>query len=258
MSTQPGGSPVLEARGLTRRFGQVTALDGADFDVYAGEVVALIGDNGAGKSTLVKALSGNLETDEGQVVFKDVVRVIDTPTTASHLGIETVYQDLALAPHLNPVQNMFLGRELMQPGLLGRLGFMDNKAMKLEAQDAFDRLGATVRSLDAPVGSMSGGQRQAGAIARAVHWASQVVFLDEPTAALGVRQTANVLDTIRRVAEHGVAVVLISHSMPHVLEVSDRVQVLRMGRRVATYRTADTSIQELVGAMTGATEESAA
>jgi simple sugar transport system ATP-binding protein len=258
MSTQPGDSPVLEARGLTRRFGQVTALDGADFDVYAGEVVALIGDNGAGKSTLVKALSGNLETDEGQVVFKDVVQVIDTPTTASHLGIETVYQDLALAPHLNPVQNMFLGRELMQPGLLGRLGFMDNKAMKLEAQDAFDRLGATVRSLDAPVGSMSGGQRQAIAIARAVHWASQVVFLDEPTAALGVRQTANVLDTIRRVAEHGVAVVLISHSMPHVLEVSDRVQVLRMGRRVATYRTADTSIQELVGAMTGATEESAA
>jgi simple sugar transport system ATP-binding protein len=250
--------PVLKARGLIKTFGRVVGLDGVDLDLYPGEVLAIIGDNGAGKSTLVKALSGNLETDEGQVVFKDVVRVIDTPTTASHLGIETVYQDLALAPHLNPVQNMFLGRELMQPGLLGRLGFMDNKAMKLEAQDAFDRLGATVRSLDAPVGSMSGGQRQAIAIARAVHWASQVVFLDEPTAALGVRQTANVLDTIRRVAEHGVAVVLISHSMPHVLEVSDRVQVLRMGRRVATYRTADTSIQELVGAMTGATEESAA
>ena len=250
--------PVLEARGLTRQFGQVTALDGADFDVYAGEVVALIGDNGAGKSTLVKALSGNLEVDAGKVVFKGVVRVIDNPTTASHLGIETVYQDLALAPHLNPVQNMFLGRELMRPGLLGRLGFMDNGSMRAEAQQAFDRLGATVRSLDAPVGSMSGGQRQAIAIARAVHWASQVVFLDEPTAALGVRQTANVLDTIRRVAAHGVAVVLISHSMPHVLEVSDRVQVLRMGRRVATYATKDTSVQELVGAMTGAIEVSAA
>jgi simple sugar transport system ATP-binding protein len=186
------------------------------------------------------------------------VQVIDSPTTASHLGIETVYQDLALAPHLSPVQNMFLGREKMRPGIAGRLGFMDNRAMRAEAKDAFDRLGATVRSLDAPVGSMSGGQRQAVAIARAVHWASKVVFLDEPTAALGVRQTANVLDTIRRVAEQGVAVVLISHSMPHVIEVSDRVQVLRMGRRVATYRTKDTSVQELVGAMTGATEEPAA
>jgi simple sugar transport system ATP-binding protein len=256
--TSATGTPVLEARGLTRRFGQVTALDGADFDVHAGEVVALIGDNGAGKSTLVKALSGNLEVDEGQILFKNIVRVIDNPMTASHLGIETVYQDLALAPHLNPVQNMFLGRELMRPGILGKLGFMDNQAMKGEAKEAFDRLGATVRSMDAPVGSMSGGQRQAIAIARAVHWASEVVFLDEPTAALGVRQTANVLSTIRRVAEQGIAVVFISHSMPHVLEVSDRVQVLRMGRRVATYRTSDTSIQELVGAMTGATEVSAA
>jgi simple sugar transport system ATP-binding protein len=258
MSADRTGSPVLEARGLTRQFGQVTALDGADFDVYPGEVVALIGDNGAGKSTLVKALSGNLEVDSGQIVYKDVVRVIDTPMTASHLGIETVYQDLALAPHLDPVQNMFLGRETMRAGLLGRLGFMDNKAMRDEARGAFDKLGATVRSLDAPVGSMSGGQRQAIAIARAVHWASQVVFLDEPTAALGVRQTANVLDTIRRVAGQGVAVVLISHSMPHVMQVSDRVQVLRMGKRVAVYDTKDTSMEQLVAAMTGATGEVAA
>src|SRR4051794_3723772 len=260
MSTTPSatGTPVLEARGLTRRFGQVTALDGADFDVHAGEVVALIGDNGAGKSTLVKALSGNLELDEGEIRFKDVARVIDNPMTASHLGIETVYQDLALAPHLNPVQNMFLGREHMRAGLLGRLGFMDNQSMKGEAKEAFDRLGATVRSMDSPVGSMSGGQRQAIAIARAVHWASDVVFLDEPTAALGVRQTANVLTTIRRVAEHGVAVVFISHSMPHVIEVSDRVQVLRMGKRVATYETKDTNMEELVSAMTGATGQVAA
>ncbi len=244
--------PVLEARGLTRSFGHVTALDGANFDIYAGEVVALIGDNGAGKSTLVKALSGNLEVDSGQVLFKNVVRVIDNPMTASAMGIETVYQDLALAPHLDPVQNMFLGRETMRAGLPGRLGFMDNRAMRKEARTAFDRLGATVRSLDAPVGAMSGGQRQAIAIARAVHWASDVVFLDEPTAALGVRQTANVLDTIRRVASQGVAVVFISHSMPHVMEVSDRIQVLRMGSRVATYKTEDTSMEELVGAMTGA------
>ena len=196
-------TPVLEARGLTRQFGHVTALDGADFDIYAGEVVALIGDNGAGKSTLVKALSGNLEVDSGEVLFDGEPIVIDTPTEASALGIETVYQDLALAPHLDPVQNMFLGREIMRPGLAGQLGFMDNKAMRAEARAAFDELGATVRSLIAPVGAMSGGQRQAIAIARAVHWANRVVFLDEPTAALGVRQTANVLDTIRRVPRPG-------------------------------------------------------
>jgi simple sugar transport system ATP-binding protein len=249
---------VLEARGLTRRFGQVTALDGADFDVEAGEVVALIGDNGAGKSTLVKALSGNLEVDSGEVLFDGEPTVISTPMAASALGIETVYQDLALAPHLDPVQNMYLGREIMRPGLAGALGFMDNKAMRAEARKAFDRLGATVRSLISPIGSMSGGQRQAVAIARAVHWANRVVFLDEPTAALGVRQTANVLATIRRVADHGIAVVFISHSMPHVIEVSDRVQVLRLGSRVATYRTRDTSMEELVAAMTGATGKAAA
>jgi simple sugar transport system ATP-binding protein len=253
-------TPVLEARGLTRRFGQVTALDGADFDIEPGEVVALIGDNGAGKSTLVKALSGNLDVDSGEVLFDGVPQVIDTPMVASGLGIETVYQDLALAPHLDPVQNMYLGREIMKPGLAGALGFMDNKAMRAEARKAFDRLGATVRSLVAPVGSMSGGQRQAVAIARAVHWANRVVFLDEPTAALGVRQTANVLETIRRVAGQGIAVVFISHSMPHVLEICDRIQVLRLGRRVATYSGSDTSVETLIGAMTGALDgqESAA
>lgn len=249
--------PVLEARGLTRRFGHVTALDGADFDVCAGEVVALIGDNGAGKSTLVKALSGNLAVDEGEVHFDGRPVHITTPTGASALGIETVHQDLALAPHLDPVQNMFLGRETMRGGLAGRLGFMDTASMRTEARAAFDVLGATVRSLTTPVGAMSGGQRQAIAIARAVHWANRVVFLDEPTAALGVRQTANVLDTIRRVRDHGVAVVFISHSMPHVMEVSDRVQVLRLGRRVATYQTSETNMEQLVGAMTGAMGEAA-
>ena len=249
--------PVLEARGLTRRFGHVTALDDADFEVCPGEVVALIGDNGAGKSTLVKALSGNLAVDVGEVFFDGRPVHIGTPTDASALGIETVHQDLALAPHLDPVQNMFLGREIMRGGLPGRLGFMDTASMRGEARAAFDALGATVRSLTTPVGAMSGGQRQAIAIARAVHWANRVVFLDEPTAALGVRQTANVLDTIRRVRDHGVAVVFISHSMPHVMEVSDRVQVLRLGRRVATYRTAETNMEQLVAAMTGAMGEAA-
>ncbi|GAA4387109.1 ATP-binding cassette domain-containing protein [Tsukamurella soli] len=245
-------TPVLEARGLTRSFGAVQALAAADFDVHSGEVVALIGDNGAGKSTLVKALSGNLALDSGEVLFHGEQVNLDSPSAASRLGIETVHQDLALAPHLNPVQNMFLGRELPAAGILGRFGFLDNKTMFARSKDAFDDLGATVRSYSDPIGGMSGGQRQAVAIARAVAWAKGVIFLDEPTAALGVVQTKAVLETIRRVRDKGIGVVFISHSMPHVLEVSDRVQVLRLGRRVATLATKDTSVEELVGAMTGA------
>ncbi|MFC6356363.1 ATP-binding cassette domain-containing protein [Luethyella okanaganae] len=244
--------PVLEARGLSRQFGHVRALNDADFEVFPGEVTALIGDNGAGKSTLVKALSGNLAVDSGVVRFDGAVVDMASPSAASALGIETVYQDLALAPHLDPVQNMYLGREIRRGGLAGALGFMRTREMQAQSRRAFDELGATVRSLASPVGEMSGGQRQAIAIARAVHWASRVVFLDEPTAALGVRQTKNVLETIRRVRDKGIAVVFISHSMPHVIEVSDRIQVLRLGTRVANIRTADTSMEELVGLMTGA------
>lgn len=243
---------ILEARGLSRSFGHVRALDGADFDVNAGEVVALIGDNGAGKSTMVKALSGSLAIDEGEIFFEGNPVQLTSPQQVAALGIEVVYQDLALAPHLDPAQNVFLGRELPAPGILGKLGFLDNKEMRKRARASFDELGATVRSLVAPVGAMSGGQRQAIAIARAIAWASKVVFLDEPTAALGVVQTRNVLDTIKRVRDRGIAVVLISHSMPHVLEVADRVQVMRLGRRVATLPAAGTSVEQLVGAMTGA------
>jgi simple sugar transport system ATP-binding protein len=249
-------TPILEARGLSRSFGHVRALDGADFDINAGEVVALIGDNGAGKSTMVKALSGNLQLDEGEIFFEGDEIEMTNPQQVSALGIEVVYQDLALAPHLDPAQNIFLGRELSAKGFLGKLGFMDNKEMRRQARASFDELGATVRSLTAPVGSMSGGQRQGIAIARAIAWASKVVFLDEPTAALGVVQTKNVLETIKRVRDRGIAVVLISHSMPHVLEVSDRVQVMRLGRRVATLQTKDSSIEQLVGAMTGALDMS--
>ncbi len=249
---------VLEAKGLSRMFGQVRALDNADFDIYPGEVVALIGDNGAGKSTLVKALSGNLAMDSGEILFDGKPVELSSPTQASAMGIETVYQDLALAPHLDPAQNMYLGREIMQDGIRGFLGFMKNKLMRENSRKAFDDLGATVRSLTSPVGSMSGGQRQAIAIARAVAWANRVVFLDEPTAALGVRQTANVLETIRKVRDQGVAVVFISHSMPHVMEVADRVQVIRLGTRVATLDKAQTSMEELVGLMTGASTKDAA
>ncbi|KQQ28512.1 ATP-binding cassette domain-containing protein [Frondihabitans sp. Leaf304] len=247
-----GQIPILEARGLTRSFGNVRALDGVDFEIYPGEVVALIGDNGAGKSTLVKALSGSLALDSGEILYAGGRVDLNSPTAASALGIETVYQDLALAPHLNPVQNMFLGREVPRSGVLGKFGFLDNKAMQVRSRSAFDDLGATVRSLSDPVGGMSGGQRQAIAIARAVAWAKGVVFLDEPTAALGVVQTKNVLETIRRVRDKGVAVVFISHSMPHVIDIADRVQVLRLGTRVATYQAQNTSMEELVGAMTGA------
>ena len=257
MTSISNSIPVLEARGLTRSFGAVRALDDADFDLYPGEVVALIGDNGAGKSTLVKALSGNLALDSGSIRFNGAEVNLNTPSAASDLGIETVFQDLALAPHLTPPQNMYLGRELPASGLLGKFGFMDNKTMRTKSKEAFDELGATVRSYSAPVGTMSGGQRQAIAIARAVAWAKGVVFLDEPTAALGVVQTKAVLETIRRVRNKGVGVVFISHSMPHVLEVSDRVQVLRLGHRVATYQTKDTTVEELVGAMTGALDAGA-
>ena len=245
-------TPILEARGISRSFGHVRALQNADFDILPGEVVALIGDNGAGKSTMVKALTGNLELDAGQLFFDGEQVNITSPQQAAHLGMEVVYQDLALAPHLNPFQNMFLGREIPRRGILGKLGFMDDKAMKAKAKAGFDDLGGTVRSLTAPVGSMSGGQRQQIAIVRAIAWAGKVVFLDEPTAALGVVQTKNVLDTIKRVRDRGIAVVLISHSMPHVLEVADRVQVMRLGTRVATLPAKGSTVEQLVGAMTGA------
>ena len=248
--------PILEAKGLSRSFGHVRALDAADFDINPGEVVAVIGDNGAGKSTLVKALTGNLALDTGEIKFEGKPVHITSPQQASALGMEVVYQDLALAPHLNPVQNMFLGRELSRKGLLGRLGFMDEKTMREKAKQSFAELGGTVRSMSAPIGSMSGGQRQQVAIARAISWADKVVILDEPTAALGVVQTQNVLDSIKRVKAKGIAVILISHSMPHVLEVADRVQVLRLGRRVATFDASKTTVEELVGAMTGALDKS--
>ncbi|GIF63611.1 ABC transporter ATP-binding protein [Asanoa ishikariensis] len=248
---------VLEARGITKHYGHVEALTDANFDVQAGEVVALIGDNGAGKSTLVRILSGAESADGGEVLFDGKKITLTSPTDARELGMETVFQDLALAPHLSPVQNMYLGREVMRKGLLGMLGFMDNKAMRDGSRSAFDRLGATVRDLNGTVGGMSGGQRQGIAVARAAAWAQKVIFLDEPTAALGVVQTQNVLDLVRRVSGEGIGVVFISHSMPHVMEVADRIQVMWRGRRVATYNKADTSMEQLVSAMTGAVAQEA-
>jgi simple sugar transport system ATP-binding protein len=243
---------ALEARNVSKTYGHVTALDNVNFTVRAGEVVALIGDNGAGKSTLVKILSGTESPTSGEISIGGQPVTISGPIDARRHGIETVYQDLALAPHLNPVQNMYLGREVMRSGLLGRLGFMDNAEMLRGSKVAFNDLGATVRNYAGSIGAMSGGQKQAVAVARAAAWGKKVILLDEPTAALGVVQTKGVLDLIRRIRDRGLGVVFISHSMPHVMEVADEIQVLRLGRRVGVYRSQDTSMQELVGAMTGA------
>jgi simple sugar transport system ATP-binding protein len=244
--------PILEARGVVKSFGRVRALRGASFTVYPGEVVALVGDNGAGKSTLVKTLAGVHQPDAGELRFEGRPIVLDNPTEARSYGIETVYQDLALAADLDPAGNLYLGREILKPGLLGRLGVIDKAQMRRRADDAFADLGVRIQDTASPVASMSGGQRQGVAVCRAVTWASKVVFMDEPTAALGVVQTANVLNLIRRVRERGIAVVLISHNMPEVMEVADRVEVLRLGERVARFERGDVTMDQIIGAMTGA------
>jgi simple sugar transport system ATP-binding protein len=244
--------PVLEARQIVKRFGRVQALRGANLTVYPHEVVALVGDNGAGKSTLVKTVVGVHPPDGGEVLFEGQPVSIHTPHDARDLGIETVYQDLALAAEVDPAANMFLGREILRPGLLGKLGFLDKAEMRQRSDEAFGALGVRIQDTGARVANMSGGQRQGIAICRAVTWASKVVFMDEPTAALGVVQTRNVLDHIRRVREQGLSVVLISHNMPEVFEVADRIEVLRLGARVASLRPGDVTMEDVVAAMTGA------
>jgi simple sugar transport system ATP-binding protein len=243
-------TPLLEARNIRRRFGHVEALAGADFAVYPGEICALIGDNGAGKSTLVKILSGADRPDEGEILIDGKPVSFSDPASAQARGIATVYQDLALAPELTPADNLFLGRERMRPGLLGTLGFLDRPSMRRMAAEQFQRLGVKLRSASVPVSSLSGGQRQSVAISRAAMWANKVIFMDEPTAALGVMQTGRVLDLIRQVRDQGITVVLISHNMRQVLKVADRVEVLRLGKRVAQFDTASATVESLVGAMT--------
>jgi len=246
--------PLLEARSLVKHYGNVLALDGASFAAHEGEVTALIGDNGAGKSTLVKALSGALRPDGGQILVSGSSVSLSSPIDARRHGIETVYQDLALAPDLDAAANLHLGREIywFRP-----LRILNKPAMRRRAVEAFADLGVELKDVTAPVITLSGGQRQSVAVARAVAYASKIIFMDEPTAALGVVQRERVLDNIKRVRDRGIAVVLISHNMPEVLSVSDRVEVLRMGRRVARFRAADATVEQLVGAMTGAltTEE---
>ncbi|GAA2225448.1 ATP-binding cassette domain-containing protein [Herbiconiux moechotypicola] len=251
--TAPGtAKPLLEARGVVKRYGHVEALGGADFTVYPGEVVSLIGDNGAGKSTLVKILSGAVQRDGGELLLDGEEIHPKSPVDVQNLGIETVYQDLALAPELSASANLYLGRELMKPAPLGWFGALDNKRMLAEAMQNFTRLGVNLRDPRTAVANLSGGQRQSVAVARAAVWATKLIMLDEPTAALGVEQTRRVLDLIRRVSESGIAVVLISHNMPDVLAVSDRIEVLRLGKRVAQFTAGHVKSDDLISAMTGA------
>jgi simple sugar transport system ATP-binding protein len=245
----------LEARGIVKNFGRVRALRGATFTVLPAEVVALVGDNGAGKSTLVKTLAGVHRPDSGEILFEGGPVQIGSPLEARALGIETVYQDLALAADLDPAANLFMGREVLRGGLLGKVGFLNNSEMHRRAAEAFNSLGIGLQDSTAPVATMSGGQRQGVAVSRAVTWASKVVFMDEPTAALGVVQTRHVLDLIRSVREQGLSVVLISHNMPEVFEVADRIEVLRLGERVGQFKRKDVTMEDVVGAMTGAIKQ---
>ncbi len=237
--------PLLECRAVSKRFGAVRALHEVDFEVRAGEVMALVGDNGAGKSTLIKGIAGTQPFDGGQVLFDGAPVTLRRPQDASRLGIEVVYQDLALADNLDVVANMFLGREKTRSIVL------DEPAMEREARGTLDSLSVTtLRSVRQPVAALSGGQRQAIAVAKAVMWNSRVVILDEPTAALGVAQTRQVLDLTKRLRDRGLGVVIISHNLHDVFEVADRITVLRLGEQVGVLRTVETDQQQVVHAIT--------
>lgn len=250
-STPP--TPVLQARGIVKRFGQVTALDGADFELRAGEILAVIGDNGAGKSSLIKVLSGALVPDEGEVQLDGRPVRFGSPIEARQAGIETVYQELAVAPAMTIAENLFLGRELRLPGWRGRLlRMLDKRRMLEESVARMQDLKVGIRSMKQPVETLSGGQRQCVAVARSAAFARHVVIMDEPTAALGVKEGNMVLDLIRRVRDRGLPVVLISHNMPHVFEVADRIHVARLGRRAAVLNPKKISMSDTVAVMTGA------
>jgi len=244
--------PLLQARGVTKRFGAVEALTDVDFEVSAGEVVALVGDNGAGKSTLIKALAGTQPGDEGEYLFDGEPVTIHSPTDAKRLGIATVYQDLALCDNLDVVANLYLGEEPFEKGPQRALRVIDEISMEQRAVELLDSLSVTtLKSVRTEVASLSGGQRQSVAIARSLLGDPKIVVLDEPTAALGVAQTHQVLELIVRLRERGLGVVIISHNMHNVFEVADRIVVLRLGRRAATYKTSETTPDEIVSAITG-------
>jgi fructose transport system ATP-binding protein len=252
-------TPILQARGLVKRYGHVVALGGADFELYPGEILAVIGDNGAGKSTLIKCLSGATVPDEGEIQLDGKRVQMRNPLEARAMGIETVYQTLAVSPSLDIATNLFLGREPRAPGLTGKLfRRLDKRKMRDEARRHMSELGIlTIQNIGQQVESLSGGQRQGVAVARAAAFGSRLVIMDEPTAALGVKESGKVLELIARVRDSGLPVILISHNMPHVFEVADRIHIQRLGRRVAVVSPKTHTMNEAVAIMTGATEPGA-
>jgi fructose transport system ATP-binding protein len=246
--------PVLQARGLVKRYGRVVAIDNADFDLMPGEILGVIGDNGAGKSSLIKALSGAIRPDAGEILLDGAPITFNSPIEARKAGIETVYQTLALSPALSISDNLFLGREIYSNNILGRLLHqLDRPAMNRIAREKLSELGLlTIQNIEQAVETLSGGQRQGIAVARAAAFGSKVIIMDEPTAALGVKESRRVLDLMLKVQARGVPIVLISHNMPHVFEVADRIHIHRLGRRAAVIRPSDYSMSDAVAIMTGA------
>ncbi len=249
-------APLLTARNLVKRYGRVVALDHADFDLYPGEVLAVIGDNGAGKSTMIKAISGAVIPDEGEITLEGKPVHFHSPMAAQQAGIETVYQNLALSPALSIADNMFLGREWRSPGLMGKIfRKLDRPGMEKFARDKLSELGLlTIQNIGQAVETLSGGQRQGVAVARAAAFGSKVVIMDEPTAALGVKESRRVLDLIRDVKSRGMPIVLISHNMPHVFEVADRIHIHRLGKRLCVIDPKEHTMSDAVAYMTGARE----
>tara|TARA_R110002110_G_scaffold414762_1_gene645815 strand:- start:709 stop:1485 length:777 start_codon:yes stop_codon:yes gene_type:complete len=248
--------PILKGRNLVKRYGKVTALDHCDFDLYPGEILAVIGDNGAGKSSLIKAVSGAIVPDEGEVYLEGRQVRFTSPIQAREAGIETVYQTLAMSPALSIADNMFMGRELRKPGFMGKwLRQLDRPRMEQLARDKLTELGLmTIQNINQAVETLSGGQRQGVAVARAAAFGSKVIILDEPTAALGVKESRKVLELIQDVKSRGIPIILISHNMPHVFEVADRIHVHRLGKRLCVVNPKDYTMSDAVAFMTGAKE----
>ena len=246
--------PILTARGLVKRYGKVTALDNCDFELMPGEILAVIGDNGAGKSTLIKAISGAVIPDEGEIRLEGQPIQFRTPIEARKAGIETVYQTLAMSPALSIADNMFMGREIRKPGIMGSVfRQLDRPKMQAFAREKLNELGLmTIQNINQAVETLSGGQRQGVAVARAAAFGSKVVILDEPTAALGVKESRRVLELIRDVRSRGIPIILISHNMPHVFEVADRIHIHRLGKRLCVIKPSDYSMSDAVAFMTGA------
>jgi fructose transport system ATP-binding protein len=248
--------PILQGKNLVKRYGRVTALDHCDFELYPGEILAVIGDNGAGKSTLIKAVSGAVIPDEGEVQLDGKPVRFSSPLHAREHGIETVYQQLAMSPALSIADNMFMGREIRKPGFMGQwLRMLDRPAMEKIARDKLTELGLmTIQNIKQAVETLSGGQRQGVAVARAAAFGSKVIILDEPTAALGVKESRRVLELILDVKKRGIPIVLISHNMPHVFEVADRIHIHRLGKRLCVVKPNDYTMSDAVAFMTGAKE----